>query len=129
MFMSSRLSVARFLPVLGFRVGLLLLSGCSATVIPGGGDASDAPQVSDVASARDGVGGTGDGNAGGACDLSGLTCDAGAPVCAPGQMPTVRNGCWGWCVAPGGCDLIQCHPGRNDCPAGMTCNASGFCGR
>jgi hypothetical protein len=41
------------------------------------------------------------------CDASEVTCPAATPTCDGGWVPSVRNSCWGPCVAPTECRRVS----------------------
>jgi hypothetical protein len=56
------------------------------------------------------------------CDQSHAFCDMIPPLCGPGLVPSVINGCWGPCVLPEFCLPVQIECLANeDCPAGHEC--------
>jgi hypothetical protein len=43
------------------------------------------------------------------CNPSAILCDAVEPTCPAGQVPSIKGGCWGPCLAPGECsDVSSC---------------------
>ncbi len=65
-------------------------------------------------------GAAGSGGAGGVdCNPSTVTCKKAIPVCPPGQVPAVENGCWGKCIG-----ILECAT-EKDCSNCTT----GFCAK
>jgi hypothetical protein len=52
------------------------------------------------------------------CDRRSVTCDAAAPTCPEGELPSAREGCWGPCIRVADCrDVATC----DDCPGAFVC--------
>jgi hypothetical protein len=52
------------------------------------------------------------------CNAAEVTCKAAQPTCGSGQVPSVKEGCWGPCVDPTECrEVGDCKA----CQAGSTC--------
>lgn len=95
--------------------GVCVSPGSGGSVSGGGSGGS----VSGGGSGGTAVGGTG-GSGGGLpvdCDPGPVLCKSMPPTCAPGQVPSVQNGCWGPCVPILDCKTVA------DC-SGCT---KGFC--
>jgi hypothetical protein len=52
------------------------------------------------------------------CDPTHVSCLATTPSCPAGQLPSVREGCWGPCIEVLDCNQIT---GCGDCPEASVC--------